>query len=31
MELEQYCLAHGEPEVKSGRQEMLENILNDLI
>jgi xylose isomerase len=30
-ELEKYCLDRGEPEVKSGRQEMLENILNELI
>jgi xylose isomerase len=30
-ELEQYTLEHGEPELQSGRQEMLENILNDYI
>ena len=27
-ELEAYTLEHGEPELRSGRQEMLENILN---
>jgi xylose isomerase len=30
-ELEKYCLEHGEPEVQSGRQEMLENLLNTYI
>ncbi|MBN1765309.1 MAG: xylose isomerase [Sedimentisphaerales bacterium] len=30
-ELEQYILAKGEPELRSGRQEMLENMLNDYI
>ncbi len=30
-ELEQYTLEHGEPEIQSGRQEMLENILNEYI
>lgn len=30
-ELEAYTLEHGEPEVQSGRQEMLENILNEYI
>ena len=30
-ELENYCLENGEPEVQSGRQEMLENILNEYI
>jgi xylose isomerase len=30
-ELESYTLEHGEPEIKSGRQEMLENILNEYI
>jgi xylose isomerase len=30
-ELEQYTLKNGEPEVQSGRQEMLENMLNDYI
>ncbi len=30
-ELERYTLAHGEPEVVSGRQEMLENILNQYL
>ena len=30
-ELEAYTLEHGEPEVQSGRQEMLENVLNDYI
>ncbi|MGF1453185.1 MAG: xylose isomerase [Opitutales bacterium] len=28
-ELEQYALSQGEPKLKSGRQEMLENILNE--
>ncbi len=30
-ELEEYTLKNGEPEVQSGRQEMLENLLNDYI
>ena len=30
-ELEQYSLEHGEPEIVSGRQEMLENILNEYL
>jgi xylose isomerase len=30
-ELEQYTLKNGEPKVQSGRQEMLENMLNDYI
>ncbi len=30
-ELEQYALANGEPELASGRQEMLENLINDFI
>ena len=30
-ELEQYALKKGEPKVQSGRQEMLENLLNDYI
>ncbi len=30
-ELEAYILEHGEPELASGRQEMLENILNEYI
>ena len=30
-ELEQYTLKNGEPKVQSGRQEMLENLLNDYI
>ena len=30
-DLETYTLKHGEPELQSGRQEMLENILNDYI
>jgi xylose isomerase len=30
-ELEAYTLKHGEPEVVSGRQEMLENLLNEYI
>lgn len=30
-ELEAYTLQHGEPELRSGRQEMLENILNEYI
>jgi xylose isomerase len=30
-ELEQYILENGEPEIQSGRQEMLENILNDYL
>ncbi len=29
--LEAYILEHGEPKIKSGRQELLENILNDYI
>ncbi|MGB4259956.1 MAG: xylose isomerase, partial [Phycisphaerae bacterium] len=31
VELEQYTMKNGEPAVQSGRQEMLENILNDYI
>lgn len=31
VELEQYILANGEPELFSGRQELLENMLNDYI
>ena len=30
-ELEAYTLAHGEPEIRSGRQECLENLLNEYI
>jgi len=30
-ELEAYILENGEPELQSGRQEMLENLLNDYI
>lgn len=30
-ELEQFTLTNGEPEVKSGRQELLENIVNDIV
>ena len=30
-ELEAYTLEHGEPKIKSGRQELLENILNEYI
>jgi len=30
-ELEAYTLEHGEPEVQSGRQELIENILNEYI
>ncbi len=30
-ELEEYALKHGEPQVRSGRQEMLENILNEYL
>jgi xylose isomerase len=30
-ELEAYTLEHGEPKVESGRQEMLENLLNEYI
>ncbi|HOQ89886.1 MAG TPA: xylose isomerase, partial [Candidatus Hydrogenedentes bacterium] len=30
-DLEAYTLKKGEPEVPSGRQELLENILNDYI
>lgn len=30
-DLETYTLKHGEPEVQSGRQEMLENILNEYL
>ncbi len=30
-ELEQHTLRHGEPKLQSGRQEMLENILNEYI
>jgi xylose isomerase len=30
-ELEAYTLKHGEPELKSGRQELLENLLNEYI
>ncbi len=30
-ELEKYILEHGEPEVQSGRQEMVENLLNEYI
>ncbi|MFA7692506.1 MAG: xylose isomerase [Candidatus Hydrogenedentes bacterium] len=30
-ELEAYTLKHGEPKIVSGRQEMLENLLNDYI
>ena len=30
-ELEAYTLQHGEPAVRSGRQELLENVLNEYI
>jgi xylose isomerase len=30
-ELEKYTLEHGEPEIKSGRQELIENVLNEYI
>jgi len=30
-ELEAYTLEHGEPEIQSGRQELLENLLNEYI
>jgi len=30
-ELEKHALKHGEPEIRSGRQEMLENILNEFL
>lgn len=30
-ELEKYTLKHGEPEIKSGRQELIENVLNEYI
>ncbi len=30
-DLEEYALANGEPQTKSGRQEMLENLINDFI
>jgi len=30
-ELEQYTLAHGEPQPRSGKQELIENVLNDYI
>jgi xylose isomerase len=30
-ELEQYALSHGEPEIRSGRQELIENVLNEYI
>lgn len=30
-ELEAYIFKHGEPEIQSGRQELLENLLNDYI
>jgi len=30
-ELEAYTLKHGEPAVQSGRQEMLENLLNEYL
>ncbi len=30
-ELEQYTLQHGEPDIKSGRQELYENVLNEYI
>jgi len=30
-DLEAYILEHGEPELQSGRQELLENLLNDYI
>lgn len=30
-ELEAYILEHGEPELQSGRQELLENLLNGYI
>jgi xylose isomerase len=29
--LEQYALANGEPKVQSGRQELIENVLNEYI
>jgi xylose isomerase len=29
--LEQYALSNGEPSLASGRQEMLENLVNDFI
>ena len=31
LELEQYALSNGEPSLASGRQEMLENLVNDFI
>lgn len=31
VELEKYTLEHGEPSVKSGRQELIENVLNEYI
>jgi xylose isomerase len=30
-ELEAYTLEHGEPALQSGRQELLENLLNEYI
>ena len=30
-DLEKHALAHGEPQLASGRQEMLENLLNEFI
>lgn len=30
-ELEKYTLEHGEPNIKSGRQELIENVLNEYI
>jgi xylose isomerase len=30
-ELAQYALSKGEPQLASGRQEMLENLINDFI
>jgi xylose isomerase len=30
-DLEKYALAHGEPMIASGRQEMLEGLLNEFI
>jgi xylose isomerase len=30
-ELSAYALSNGEPETKSGRQEMIENLINDFI
>ena len=30
-ELEAYTIEHGEPEIQSGRQELIENILNEYI